>query len=727
VDPATQSYIYDELDRLVSVTQPWPAGGNAVTAYDYDVQDHLIEVTDAEGNTTAYAYSDRDLLTEEISPVSGTTTHAYNEHGELIESTDARGITTARTVDELDRVTVVDFPGDALDITYTYDDPTVPYSLGRLTAITRNGASVDYRYDRFGRTTEDGALAYTLDANGNRTEIVYPDGVTAVFTHDFADREVTLTIERPGQPDEPVVTAAAYLPGGPLTSLTLGNGLTETRTFDSRYTPAGIEVAGAAPILTWTYTTDAVGNPTAITDNLNALSNRTYTYQDVQYFLTGGNGPWGNLSWTYDTIGNRLTETRDGVTDTYAYTPNTGGGNTALLTEITLGAGGTRTYQHGPAGHLEQVNAGGNQILFTSDAAGRLSDLERVLGEAVTFEYDGRSYLAAAWQRRGLVFADDFEAGNTCAWAVAEGDPVRSCPASTSTRQLAGPAVLPTYTSEGLLASLTRPTAPETVHLFPFAGRPVAQLEISGGAETWKLLTTDHLGTPILATDTTGNPLWQGGFEPFGSDYSGAKAAGVFLRFPGQWEDEIWRDASLGVGVYYNGFRWYLWIRGTYARVDPLGSTEDGWTPYGYAAQNPLATFDPDGLLVLRPGQKCKPFDRARRQLDKLKTKCSCLKYFHDELGSDLPALLDGPLPEVVITGARSAAGRTPCDGSGTIEVNEKFCRLEGKRDLPNVLLHELGHFADCRQQRFPPGGGVEEGADAERACFGFSLDVKVP
>ena len=113
-------------------------GGTSVTSYGYDVQDHLTAVTDAEASTTTYAYSDRDLLTAESSLVSGTTTHAYNAHGELVETVDARGVTELRSVDELDRVTFVDYPDypdDSLDTTYTYDDPLVAFSLGRLTAI----------------------------------------------------------------------------------------------------------------------------------------------------------------------------------------------------------------------------------------------------------------------------------------------------------------------------------------------------------------------------------------------------------------------------------------------------------------------------------------------------------------------------------------------------------------------------------------------------------------
>ena len=84
---------------------------------------------------------------------------------------------------------------------------------------------------------------------------------------------------------------------------------TVTRNFNLRYAPTSIVVSGN--LLTWNYTVDLVGNPTAISQTQPAAVSRTYGYQDWQYYLTSGAGPWsGPLSWTYDKIGNRLTETR---------------------------------------------------------------------------------------------------------------------------------------------------------------------------------------------------------------------------------------------------------------------------------------------------------------------------------------------------------------------------------------------------------------------------------
>jgi RHS repeat-associated protein len=704
-DPATTTYTYDYLNRVASVAQPWqPTGGNpgtAVTTYSYDEQDHLIGVTDAEGNATSYVYSDRDLLTYEQSvalatvanptdPANcpetcslgcGCTAHGYNLHGEETGSTDARGVTVGRTVDELDRVTDLDYDGTDLDVHYDYDADPGPCGssdspVGRLAAITRNGQTLDYCTDHFGRTVKDGELTYSYDKNGNRTGIVYPGGVNATYGFDFADRQASLGVTTPagGVTPHPVVTGAAYLPSGPLSSLALGNGASETRAFDGRYVPAAITLSGLAggvPGHTWSYTTDPVGNVTEILETpecaaggstlvlesqtvmteetfsscadlqagndfavespgdvtfqaqgevvltngfsvgsgasfaagsgtLPTFSDRTYTYQPPQYFLTSASldrtaGSWGTLDWTYDKIGNRLSESRDGgaTADGYQYTANTDGGDTPLLDHVDLAVMGTRNYAWDAAGNLDSVatGTGGNSVDFTFDDASRLAAADRtsVGGGAAAFLYDGRGFLRSATQT----------AGGTAS-------------------------VTPLYDSAGLLHALRRQpssTDPvDTTYVFYLAGRPVAQLAIdSTGAEAWTYLTTDHLGTPLVATDQSGAITWQGGFQPFGTDYqangpAGASENGIPLRLPGQWVSDVWADATSGAGIHQNVWRWLEPQTGRYTSREPVG-IDYQWAllaqrsagavvlpelafthPYEYVDSNPLAYVDPEGL-----------------------------------------------------------------------------------------------------------------------------------
>ncbi|MFN7960546.1 MAG: hypothetical protein U0002_04680 [Thermoanaerobaculia bacterium] len=79
---------------------------------------------------------------------------------------------------------------------------------------------------------------------------------------------------------------------GPLATLQLGNGTTETRSFDGRYSPTEVELtAGATTRLDWLYGTDKVGKPLSVTDSLSVANNRAFTYQEVQYFVASAARP----------------------------------------------------------------------------------------------------------------------------------------------------------------------------------------------------------------------------------------------------------------------------------------------------------------------------------------------------------------------------------------------------------------------------------------------------
>ena len=412
---------------------------------------------------------------------------------------------------------------------------------------------------------QDGALTYAYDANGNRTRMSYPNNVAAVYTHDFANREATLAYEQSGGSQPPaIVSNATYEPFGPLAGLTLGNGLTETRLFDARYFPDGIQVPGRLDL---DYTVDAVGNPLQITDLLTPSQSRTYGYLDNQYFLTQGNGPWGTRSWTDDRIGNRLTETRGALIDTYGYT----GGNPKLQT-VTLPSGtGTKYLFYDVTGNQTQDSRPDNEYQLTYDAAGRLTRLGEVATDTSTrLLYDGRGFLRESRQDLSV-----------CAPLLTQA----------------------TYTSEGVLVhraqrnALAPAAAPlDAAYIFYFAGRPVAILKGNVPSTLNRIyLTTDHLGTPVLATSAAGVTVWAGGFEPFGADWSGAQGAGMFLRFPGQWEDASWAGGGLESGLHYNVHRWFGSETSRYTVPDPIGLA-GGYNLYLYVDANPLSSTDPTGL-----------------------------------------------------------------------------------------------------------------------------------
>ncbi len=82
-----------------------------------------------------------------------------------------------------------------------------------------------------------------------------------------------------------------------------------------------------------------------------------------------------------------------------------------------------------------------------------------------------------------------------------------------------------------------------------------------------------------------------GDYEPFGKIATNANnSIEIFSRFPGQYVDNE-------TGLYYNYFRDYDPSIGRYIESDPIG-LEGGINTYGYAYQNPITNYDPDGRFV---------------------------------------------------------------------------------------------------------------------------------
>lgn len=144
-----------------------------------------------------------------------------------------------------------------------------------------------------------------------------------------------------------------------------------------------------------------------------------------------------------------------------------------------------------------------------------------------------------------------------------------------------------------------------------FGDQPVAQIDSKTNEVFYYF--NDHLGTPIMQTDTLGRVTWRAEYEPFGNVYAIREGEGRYqpLRLPGQIADIGGPEPD----VLYNTHRYYRATWGRYTQPDPLLNPafaetilpqimgEDAPTPdygsyawYSYASDNPINRADPLGL-----------------------------------------------------------------------------------------------------------------------------------
>ena len=102
----------------------------------------------------------------------------------------------------------------------------------------------------------------------------------------------------------------------------------------------------------------------------------------------------------------------------------------------------------------------------------------------------------------------------------------------------------------------------------------------------------DHLGTPQVLTDVSGNVAWKAVYAPFGKVQISVATVENSFRFPGQYYDSE-------TGLSYNYFRYYKPEIGRYISPDPIG-LDGGINPFVYVEGNPVMLADPRGLTVYR-------------------------------------------------------------------------------------------------------------------------------
>jgi RHS repeat-associated protein len=578
-DDYATTYTYDAAGRMLTETD---ALGHTTT-YTYDKVGNRATLEDANNHTATYAYNGRNLLTSVTAPGGAETTYAYDNAGNLTSRTDPKTHQTTYTYDAANQVTnmtlplsrqwtyVYDAAGNRTQVvdangnsTQTAGDGTTTYSYdraGRLTGIDHSDSTPDvtYSYDGAGNRTEmtDGStqtstynnvnrltqvtrgtdtFAYTYDLAGNITQRTYPDSTVVDYTYDDDSRLATVATSSQ-------TTTYGYDASGNLTQTTLpsSNGYVEDRTYDraGRLTRVKTSKTGST-LADFTYTLDPVGNPTQVVRDGSLPETTTYSYDArdrltdacFQTSCSGASDPF--IRWTYDSVGNRLTETRPAGTTIYTYN---------AADELT--SAGSTNYSYDDNGN---ETAAGSQS-FTYDLANRMLT-SATGGITTTYSYDG------------------------------DGNRTQAV-GSATTKYL--------WDTNGRLPQvvLERTGSNASLRTYVYGKSRISMT--AGGVHYYAY---DALGSIANVSSSTGTAEWTYAYEPFGATstetQSDPNAPPNPMKFAGEFLDQA--------GFYDLRAREYDTNTGRFQQRDIVTQTTQPYvSTYAYVGDQPTVLADPTG------------------------------------------------------------------------------------------------------------------------------------
>ena len=329
-------FTHDVEDNLSTITDPT----SLQTTQSFDALNRLVDVVDRAGGTTSMEHNDADQTTKytdprlidtdtvyngfgdvvsEVSADRGTMSYSYNNRGLATSMTDARGIIVGYVYNNAGQLTKIDYPsGGTPDVTFSYNTTQGHASAGKVRlvwdgairteptyAVYSDGPHSAYKY-RYPSNKRYNTYE-AVDFEGNYAWLQYAASYNRIYSdYDTDDRITRLRVKLfATNTYVTIIDNITYLPNGPVTSMTYGDGFTQTLTYDSSYRLTGITDSDATTTLRdvdMGYTSR--DNLASVTDQLDALRNESFTYS-TRELVASANGAYGGLGFTYDAVGNR--------------------------------------------------------------------------------------------------------------------------------------------------------------------------------------------------------------------------------------------------------------------------------------------------------------------------------------------------------------------------------------------------------------------------------------
>ncbi|WP_187308437.1 RHS repeat-associated core domain-containing protein [Lysobacter antibioticus] len=566
----TPSYTTDALGRQSTETANWfrqtdqtranLTGRTTGASHFYDAVGEMISTYDGLGRETGY---DRNRFGEVLtlrSPATGSSTYTYDSGGNRTSATDADGRLTQYTYDALGRSLSTLYPSDpTLNVSRSYDFPSAAcatdekFGKSRLARITDSTGYTDYCYGRYGNIVrkiqaingKTFTSRYEYTKGGRLKAITYPSGTLVAYGANSEGNIASVTVTRPGQASQALLTGITYYPFGPAGEFVFGNGRRLRRQHNLNYQPTSIQDSGVDG-LSVGFVFNEVGNLAELRrGDQSTPALRKYGYDTLNQLAdvkTGADAPLKTYLY-HDFTQNRTTEITNGATSI---------GSVYAVDRLTEWNGVARAYD----GAGNTISIGGAAKEFTYNAAGRMSTVKASGQTKATYRYSGI------------------------------GERVQ--------RQIGSVVDYTNYDTVGRFLGRYGATGAAVQEVIWLGDTPVGLI----AANKLLYIEADHLGTPRVIIDPSRQRAvwtWDLAGDVFGAtlpnqDPDKDSQSFVFdLRFAGQQYDAI-------SGMHHNLFRDYDPATGRYLQSDPIG-LQGGLNTYRYVSNSPLLWTDPTGLL----------------------------------------------------------------------------------------------------------------------------------
>lgn len=549
-------------------------------------------------------------LTDTTDPDKGASHSDYDDRSQATSTKDARGIVLAALYDGLGRKTELRDTSSTgtLRAKWVYD--TISGAKGQLASSSRYSGGQEYKssvvaYDRLYRPlrasvtipSAEGALAgtylsaTTYNDSGTVQGVGYPKaGDLAANTVAYTYEDATLRPIGVSGPLNLTGSTSYSLTGKPLQySLAANGGKTtyETNTYQwgtQRLATSRVDrqdVTGVDQFNTYSY--DEAGNVLSVSDtSRSGTDNQCFGYDYLGRVaeawaqsttgcatapttgVLGGPAPYWS-SYTYDKVGNRLTETQHGATtgasDTsrsYHY-PDPG-----AVRPHTLGSVDTTV------GTVKSTDS------FTYDVAGNTHTRLLGNGTSQTLDWDAEGHLTKVTQP-----------------VEGSSDKVTDYLYDANGNRLIGrtPTETTLYLGATEITLAKGATTAKGTRYFDLGGGHQA-VQANDGTISFTL--ADHHGTAQLSVNATTQVLSQRRTLPFG---------GLRGTVPTTWTGTrgfVGGTTDTATGLTHLGAREYDSATGRFLSVDPVFTATDPqqMNGYTYANNNPLTYSDPAGTEI---------------------------------------------------------------------------------------------------------------------------------